>query len=233
MIGIPILRPILGSGKCAKELESQNDEAIKGLSAKFRLLEEITVYRRLENKRRENTGLENQFSGTLGAASLGLRRGVAAITIPVDDENWHSYQSGYGKKSSEIYVNAMMRVIEELLKVEKTEGPNYLPAGCVLNINLQQAGPQTNCNRAQDYRFVLTTIFGSRHQCGIDLCGSHFLPSEQAVLDSQNGCWVPLIQSHSDPGAMSLLVCKSCGGLMNNEIVEFIVDRLKHIVVVQ
>jgi hypothetical protein len=128
-----------------------------------------------------------------------------------------------------------MRVIEELLKVEKTEGQNYLPAGCVLNINLQQAGPQTDCHSAQDYCFVLTTIFGSRNQCGIDHCGFHFVPGKQAVLDSQNGCWaaVPLIQSHSDPGAMGFLVCKSCGGLLNNKIVEVVVDRFKCIIVIQ
>ncbi|EFP79351.2 uncharacterized protein PGTG_05672 [Puccinia graminis f. sp. tritici CRL 75-36-700-3] len=190
--------------RTAVELESQNDKAIE-----------------------ENTGLENQFSGTLGAAVLGSRWGVAAITISADDENRHCYQSGDDEKSSEIFVNVTMGVIEELLKVEKTEGPNYLPSGCVLNIKLQRAGPH--------YHFVLTTIFGSRHQCGIDHCGSHFLPDEQAVLDSQNCCWaaIPLIQSHSDPGAMSLLVRNSCGGLLNNEIVEVVVDWFKCMVVVQ
>ncbi|KAA1112313.1 hypothetical protein PGTUg99_014333 [Puccinia graminis f. sp. tritici] len=134
----------------------------------------------------KNTGLQDRFSGTLGAAAFGSRQGVAAIAISADDDNRHGYQTGDSEeKSSEIYAKATMRVLDEfILKMENTaEGPpnDFVPAGCVLNINL------------------LTTIFGIRHQSGIDHCGSPFLPGEQAVLDSQNGCWaaVTLIQSHS------------------------------------
>ncbi|KAA1112314.1 hypothetical protein PGTUg99_014333 [Puccinia graminis f. sp. tritici] len=134
----------------------------------------------------QNTGLQDRFSGTLGAAAFGSRQGVAAIAISADDDNRHGYQTGDSEeKSSEIYAKATMRVLDEfILKMENTaEGPpnDFVPAGCVLNINL------------------LTTIFGIRHQSGIDHCGSPFLPGEQAVLDSQNGCWaaVTLIQSHS------------------------------------
>ncbi|KAA1132595.1 hypothetical protein PGTUg99_011408 [Puccinia graminis f. sp. tritici] len=153
----------------------------------------------------KNTGLQDRFSGTLGAAAFGSRQGVTAIAISADDDNRHGYQTGDSEeKSSEIYAKATMRVLDEfILKMENTaEGPPndfVVPAGCVLNINLQRAGPQTDCRSAHDYRFVLTTIFGIRHQSGINHCGSPFLPGEQAVLDSPNGCWaaVTLIQSHS------------------------------------
>jgi hypothetical protein len=156
----------------------------------------------------ENTGLQDRFSGTLGAAGFGSRQGVAAIAVSADDDNRHRYhESGADDQSSEIYAKATLRVMEELLLINQTkstEGPlanDYLPAGSMLNINLQKAGPQTECLRAEDYRFVLTSIFGIRHPSGIRHCGSPFLPGEQAVLDSQinPGCWaaVTVIHAHS------------------------------------
>lgn len=145
----------------------------------------------------KNTGVQDPFSGTLGAAAYGSRQGVPAIAISADDGNRHSYENVLPDDPSEIYANATMRVIDELVKPNTMEGPSYLPEGCVLNINLQKAGPQTNCKSANDYKFALTTIFGIHHSSGFTHCGSQVLPGEQAVLETHLGCWasVTIIQA--------------------------------------
>ncbi|KNZ45493.1 hypothetical protein VP01_806g2 [Puccinia sorghi] len=142
----------------------------------------------------KNTGLQDRFSGTLGAAAFGAKHGVPAIAVSVDDGTRHSYQDRRADDFGEIYANATVRVVEELLMKGSDE---YLPAGCVLNINLQRAGPATSCKTPQDYRFVLSSIFGFNHASGFTNCGSHRLPAENQVLHTSPGCWasVSLIQA--------------------------------------
>jgi hypothetical protein len=80
-----------------------------------------------------------------------------------------------------------VRVLEQLLRVG--EDGAYLPEGCVLNINLQKAGPHSNCRAAEDYHFVLSSVFGTNHHSGIHHCNSDVLPGERSVLEFKDGCW--------------------------------------------
>jgi len=144
----------------------------------------------------KNTGLQDRFSGTLGAAAFGAKHGVPAIAVSADDGTRHSYQDKRADDFGEIYANATVRVVEELL-MKGSDDAGYLPAGCILNINLQRAGPATSCKTPQDYRFVLSSIFGLNHASGFTHCGSHRLPAEHHVLHTSPGCWasVTLIQA--------------------------------------
>lgn len=135
----------------------------------------------------KNTELQDWFSGTLGAAAYGSKQGVPAIAISADDGNRHGYQDIRDDDSSEVYADATVRVLEQLLRVG--EDGAYLPEGCVLNINLQKAGPHSNCRAAEDYHFVLSSVFGTNHHSGIHHCNSDVLPGEQSVLEFKNGCW--------------------------------------------
>ncbi|EGF98977.1 uncharacterized protein MELLADRAFT_40544 [Melampsora larici-populina 98AG31] len=143
----------------------------------------------------KNVNLMDLFSGTLGAALYATSRGIPAIAISAADDYRHSYQDSIAHDSSQIYAQASLRIIEALV-----QGPSdspYLPVNLTLNVNLQAAGPGKNCQTANDYKFVLTTIHRAYVEHDLQHCGSKRLESEASIIRRKSGCWASISGVHN------------------------------------
>ncbi|KAH9814019.1 survival protein sure-like phosphatase/nucleotidase [Melampsora americana] len=142
-----------------------------------------------------NVNIMDFFSGTLGAASYAANRGIPAIAISAAGGLRHSYKDSNAHDSSHIYAQASLRIIEALLQTPQDS--SYLPVNTTLNVNLQAAGPGTNCQTASDYKFVLTTIHRVYLDHDLSHCGSNRLKSEASIIRRKSGCWASVSVLHN------------------------------------
>ncbi|EGG12361.1 uncharacterized protein MELLADRAFT_101803 [Melampsora larici-populina 98AG31] len=138
----------------------------------------------------------DETARTFNAArySAAQPQGIPAIAISVyGDKNRHGYNELVPSDPSFIYAKVVVRLVDALTLGDK-KSP-YLPPDFLLNVNIQKAGPKENCQKPEDYKFVLTSQYGhsnlkfwKNHQ-DIERCGTSVLPSEHEIMDRDEGCW--------------------------------------------
>ncbi|EIN14711.1 5'/3'-nucleotidase sure family protein [Punctularia strigosozonata HHB-11173 SS5] len=133
-----------------------------------------------------NAGLTTLFSGTVGAASAAAQAGVPAIAFSGATGSQRAYTELVPGDYSFIYASAAQRLTAALL----ASGAPYLPANTALNVNFPAAGPGTDCESADDVKFVMSrvhTVLGL--PVDVKTCGSSSLPSESSVVGTSGGCF--------------------------------------------
>lgn len=141
-----------------------------------------------------NIGPQAMFSGTFNAARWAAGHGIPAIATSVyGDKDRHGYSELTPSDPSFIYAKVVVRLVDVLTSGDK-KSP-YLPLDFLLNLNIQKAGPKENCQKPEDYKFVLTSQYGHsnlkfwKENQDIERCGTSVLPSEHEIMDRDEGCW--------------------------------------------
>ncbi|CAH7668475.1 survival protein sure-like phosphatase/nucleotidase [Phakopsora pachyrhizi] len=158
----------------------------------------------------KNIGLMTHFSGTFNAARYATKLGIPSISISVDENNRHSYKELRSGDASYIYANATIRLLNALLNPQNEHDlsggeenidfcSRILPYNCTLNVNLQEAGQEKNCKAAEDYKFVLTSLYGLDFDFGFsEYCDSIRLKGEFEILGRKTGCWATISVVNSE-----------------------------------
>lgn len=163
----------------------------------------------------DNIGIINdEFSGTLGAACAGAKAGVPAIAfsgVTGDKLSYTTLPNAY----SGVYAARALVFIEHVLK---TSASPLLPAGVALNVNFPKVDKAGGCTEPA---FVLSrqTFALPFSKKDVVVCGNGGrLPREQSVMDAE-GCYasVTVLDMNSKldvPASMQKQVADILGDLL-------------------
>ncbi|KZV96113.1 5'/3'-nucleotidase sure family protein [Exidia glandulosa HHB12029] len=133
----------------------------------------------------DNIGILNdEFSGTLGAACAGARAGIPSIAFSGVSGDKLSYTT-LPNEFSDVYASLALKFIERVLK---TNASPLIPAGTVLNVNFPKVDKLGGCT---DPAFVLSrqTIATPFSTKDVEICGNNGrLPKENDVMEA-DGCF--------------------------------------------
>ncbi|TFK49920.1 sure-like protein [Heliocybe sulcata] len=142
-----------------------------------------------------NLGIVTQFSGTVGAASEGVKLGIPAIAFSGSGGSERSYTELAAGDYSFIYAQASLRLADAL--VNSGASP-LLPSGTALNVNYPDAGAGTDCASADDFKFVLSRVYSVLGlPVDVTTCGSSSLPTESSVVGT-DGCYASVSVFNAD-----------------------------------
>lgn len=134
----------------------------------------------------DNLGLKALFSGTVGAATLAVEKGIPAIAFSGKGGAQHVFTEP--DSVADVYAKVATKVVQTIVAA----GAPYLPAKVGLNVNI---GMATNslCQNPNDFKFVLSRLNPDINifTDDVDQCGTNHLPTESSVLD-RGDCYVSI-----------------------------------------
>lgn len=138
-----------------------------------------------------NLGLITLLSGTVGAVSAAADQ----LHIPAIAFSGRAGVQTAWNEPTPAYALLYAVLATTLTTTLLERGAPYLPPSTFLNINFPAAGPGTGCERAEDFRLVLTRVFAAGVWSGRDVkvCGNGgrlVTETEVAGLAEREGrCW--------------------------------------------
>ncbi|KAH8922789.1 sure-like protein [Atractiella rhizophila] len=128
-----------------------------------------------------NLGIVTQFSGTVGAATEGVKEGIPAIAFSAAGGVAKSFADG-DDPIADVYAGLTLKVVQTLVD----SGAPFLPSGVGLNVNFPDITDA--CASVDDFKFVLSRVNIDINPFTDDVqqCGTNHLPTESSVIDSGN-----------------------------------------------
>ncbi|KAB5596077.1 hypothetical protein CTheo_349 [Ceratobasidium theobromae] len=129
--------------------------------------------------------LASQLSGTIGAATEGVKEGLPAIAFSGSTGPARSYTELQAGDSSYVYARIAQKFVATLTSTQKP----WLPSGVGLNVNFPAIS--STCAKVSDFKFVLTRIYSDPLREDVVTCnnGGH-LPEESNTIQTSGKCYV-------------------------------------------
>ncbi|KIO28358.1 hypothetical protein M407DRAFT_71903 [Tulasnella calospora MUT 4182] len=130
-----------------------------------------------------NLGAITLFSGTVGVANYAVKhQSVPAIAFSGGDETRIPYTALQPGDVSHVYSQLAMTITNQVIS-----STPFLPAGVSLNVNFPKTS--ANCAKAEDFKFVFTTIYPLVPTIG---CTESVRTPTEADVIASNACLVSI-----------------------------------------